>query len=134
MTELAASIYSRLDGQLAHPVFPLSLPSADDPNFALPAVTYQRVAGGAQVATHEAGRSTLTRSRWQVTCWADSYGDVQTLGGQVLDALDGWRDQAGSPRIDLARNVMDDERRDPDADRHMRLLDFDVWADETEDS
>jgi hypothetical protein len=61
----------------------------------LPAVTYQRVAGGEDVTHSGAGPA---RALVQVDCWADGYDAALTLAAAVRAALAGHRGAMGSAR------------------------------------
>jgi hypothetical protein len=79
-------------------VYPVRLPQG----VTLPAVTYQRVAGGEDLTHSGAGPA---RALVQVDCWANGYDAALTLAAAVRAALAGHRGAMGTARYVAVRIV-----------------------------
>lgn len=77
-------------------VYPLRLPQA--PTY--PAITYQRISTMRERPI--SASAWRAQARFQVDCWADSYGVARQLGDAVRARLDGYMgDLDGADRCDL---------------------------------
>lgn len=65
-------------------IYPLVL----SPDAVLPALVYQQIAGPRDHVT--AGPSGLASPRFQITCWAATYGKADELADAVRQTLDGY--------------------------------------------
>jgi hypothetical protein len=100
---------------------------------ALPAVVYQQITG---VRDHTfAGASGFVASRYQITCWAETYGGADALADAVRAVMDGYAGTKESVVIqcihlqdegDMPALVADNES----LNFHGKRLDFMVWYDE----
>lgn len=100
---------------------------------ALPAIAYTIVAAPSGAAQRLAdGISGLTRSWVQLTIWAGSYGDVQSLGA-TLDApasaggLVGFRGVVADRFFDITFITDARDSNDPDSASQLRFIDLVVW-------
>lgn len=75
-------------------VYPLRLPQ----NYTLPGISYQRIS---TARTHEIdiGPTGWAWARFQIDCWADSYGTVRSLAEATRQALDGYKGTSSSTHI-----------------------------------
>ena len=95
-------------------VYPVALPQT--PTY--PAISYQRIS-----TTPQGGSTTLRVSRYQINCWATSYGGVQSLANAVITAAEEHRDGSETPVIKqtITANVIDDY--DPDVKIYRTMVD-----------
>ena len=105
---------------------------------ALPAITYERVTGTEVNAS--GGTTNTARVRFELTCWADGYGDAYTLAAAVrgdgatggsATGMSGWID-ANSNVWHLVLGPIDaPERTIPGQDKKRAYgvtLDYVVWC------
>jgi hypothetical protein len=71
-------------------IYPIRMP---DDLATFPAVTYQRVSGGREVA-HD-GDAALTRPRFQISVWGQGYKEVRQATQAVLDLFSGYKGAIG---------------------------------------
>jgi hypothetical protein len=82
-------------------VYPLNLPQKP----VYEAITYQRISN-----TGQDGTSDRKESRWQINCWAATYGAAHTLASAVKESLEEWHEVDETPGVSWARvvNELDD--------------------------
>jgi hypothetical protein len=95
-------------------------PERFPPGGPMPAVTYQRVFG-AEGVTHD-GPDGLARARFQVDCWAASYGEAAALGEAVSDALKAFPG---------ARLINEMDMPEPDVALRRRMIEVSIWHQES---
>ena len=100
-------------------VYPTDLPEAPT----MPALTYQ-IISHIPVLSHDTGPANARTARIQVTAYADSRQKLTDLREAVVTALDGWRDQNLSPRIDRCQWQDGSDTRVPQTSRYRDDLDF----------
>lgn len=121
------------DGAVAALVADRVYPVRRKQGSALPAVVYQQITG---VRDHTfAGPSGFVASRFQITCWAETYSGADVLADAVRPVLDGYAGTIESVVIqaihlhdeaDMPALVPDNE----ELNFHGKRLDFMVWYDE----
>jgi len=97
---------------------------------ALPALVYQQVGGPRDHVT--SGPSGLVESRFQITCWAETYKKADELAAAVRQTLDGYSGIIDSVVIKVIHLLdeadMPGTRPDNKAlSRYGRRLDFQIW-------
>lgn len=75
-------------------VYPLRLPQG----YTLPAISYQRISAE-RIHEMSIGPIGWAWSRFQVDCWANSYGDVRSLAEAVRQSLDGFKGDLDSTHV-----------------------------------
>lgn len=94
---IAEALYARLVAETtsANHVFPMRIPD-DDPATPIeyPVLVYQQIAGP-RGYSHDGGNGPH-RFRWQITAWAETYGEARTLAEEVVAALSAWDDTSGT--------------------------------------
>lgn len=102
-------------------VYPLTLPQG----VVLPAITYQQISGPREQAYD--GPSALAHPRFQLDCWAETYGEAVGLARAVRQALDGYQGLMGGVAV---RDVVIDNELDgyePETALWRRTIDVIVW-------
>ena len=95
-------------------IYPLKLPQ----NPTYEAISYQRISN-----TGQDGTSTLRQSRWQINCWASTYGEAQALATAVKDALEEYVAISETPGINMARVVNELDDWDEESDVYRVMID-----------
>lgn len=82
-------------------IYPLQLPQS--PTY--PAITYQRISN-----TGTNGNTALRESRWQISCWAQTYLGALALSAAVKALLEEYTNTVSTPGIKMALvvNELDD--------------------------
>lgn len=100
---------------------------------ALPAIAYTVVAAPSGAAQRVSdGGSGLIRAQVQLTIWAGSYADVQSLGA-ALDApasaggLVGYRGIVADRFFDITFITDARDSNDPDSASQLRFIDLVIW-------
>lgn len=88
-----------VSGLVASRVYPVIAPQ----NAALPYIVYSR--NSTQNVNSASGYSGSAIAQITVSSWAKTYSGAKALADAVRAALNGWRDQGASPKIDLASIV-----------------------------
>ena len=96
-------------------IYPLLLPQTPT----LEAITYQRIS-----STGQNGTSERKESRWQINCWAATYGETVALAAAVKSFVEEWHDVSETPGIDFARVVNELDDYDDVADVYRSILDI----------
>lgn len=102
--------YSGISALVGTRVYPLNLPQK--PTYE--AITYQRISNGPQN-----GSTTIRESRWQISCWAETYAEAHALAVQVKTALEEWT--ANGIKMAYVVNEIDDY--DDEAEVYRTLVD-----------
>ena len=95
-----------------------------------PANTYQRISNSPQN-----GSTSLRSSRWQISCWAETYGEVQELAAAVKALMEEYTDTAQTPGIKMAEvvNEIDDFDSEAGEDDKVQRVIIDVMLTTTGD-
>lgn len=91
-------------------VYPLQLPQK--PTYE--AITYQRISNGPQN-----GSTAIRDSRWQISCWAEEYGEAHVLAVAVKTAFEDLTDD--SIKMAYVVNELDDY--DDEAKAYRTIVD-----------
>jgi len=76
--------YADLTALVGTRIYPAKLPQ----NFTPPAITYSRISSSRYYS--HSGPSGLARPRFQLSCWAEHYGEAKQVAEQVRAALEAW--------------------------------------------
>lgn len=95
-------------------IYPLKLPQP--PTYE--AISYQRISN-----TEQVGTTALRESRWQINCWAETYGETQVLAAAVKAALEEFTDTNQVPRIKMSRVVNETDDYDDSAKVYRTIVD-----------
>ena len=94
--------------------YPLLLPQS--PTYE--ALTYQKISN-----TEQKGTSTLKDARFQLNCWAASYGEAHALATEVKAAFEEWHDLDQIPGVNFARVVGETDEYDDDTKVYRVIID-----------
>ncbi|MBE3590007.1 MAG: DUF3168 domain-containing protein [Firmicutes bacterium] len=112
--------YAPLAALVSSRIYPLALPESPT----LPAISYQRISRrnertmGSPVAVQVA--------RFQLDCWAQSYGQAKDVAAQVMAALDGRSGAMGGTTILDAHVVSELDLYEPDTKLYRVTVDVEV--------
>jgi hypothetical protein len=95
-------------------VYPMLLPQS--PTYE--ALTYQKISN-----TEQKGTSTLKDARFQLNCWAQTYGEAHALAAQVKIAFEEWHDLDQTPGVNMARVVGETDEYDDDVEVYRVIID-----------
>jgi hypothetical protein len=109
-------LLSELGDLVGNRVYPLRMMQ----NAQMPAIVYQRISTSPR--HRQGGPASLTRHRFQIDCWARTYGEAAAVACRVQWALDGRRGRIGAILMDNASDDYDEE-----AMLYRRSLDVMVW-------
>lgn len=104
---------------LAGRVYPVILPQ----NVTYPALAYQKVTGAPDMALD--GESGLTRNRFQIDAYGETYAAVRGLSKAVRTALNGKKFTVDAVRIGSV--VMISERDFYEEKTYRVSMDFSIW-------
>ncbi len=93
--------------------YPMTLPEGVE----LPALTYQRISDPREYS--HSGRSELEHPRYQVTCWAATYGVAVALASEVREAVE----TLGKVQVEVQP-----DQYDPTSDTYMIPVDAIIWT------
>jgi hypothetical protein len=109
-------LLSEMSDLVGNRVYPLRMPQ----NAQMPAIVYQRIS---TVPRHrQGGPASLARHRFQIDCWARTYGEAATVAYRVQWALEGRRGRIGASLMDNASDDYDEK-----ATLYRRSLDVIMW-------
>ena len=122
---IESALYDRLtndsgvSAEVDDRIYPTDLPQ--DPT--MPALVYQ-IISHVPVHSLDTGPANARTIRIQVTAYADTRRKLTDVREAVVAALDGWRDQNQSPRIDRCQWQDGSDTRVPQTSRYRDDLDF----------
>lgn len=98
-----------------YPVYPLSIPT----NGTYPCIVYQKVSN-LNIRSHSGNE--MVRPRFQISCWAKSYGEALTVAEAVKTALD-------LNQINFELAILENELDDKEVETNLyrKMLDFYIW-------
>ena len=96
--------------------FPLVAPHDQ----AAPFVVYQEIPSNLNIITHDG--YVAERSRWQMACWAYTYGESSALAEQVRAAFD-----LNTTDFEFAKKENKFDFPDPDTNLYRKILEFYIW-------
>ena len=107
-------------------IYPMVVPQ----NAVMPAITYQKISGQWQIQMD--GPHNMSEERFQINCWASTYGGAKALCEAVRDVLNGYDSAVNVVdfHVMTLENEMDLLVEIPDergARRYARAMDFNVW-------
>ena len=111
---------------VANRIYPMLVPQ----DAAMPALTYQKISGNWQVQMD--GPHNMSRERFQINCWAETYAGAKSLADAVRAELNGY--DTGNASIGVHLITLENET-DLLVDvgdmrgtrRYARAMDFMVW-------